>query len=118
MILAISEHPGVGLPLRFVGVGAESSPQVFSWCRFKLEWNHSTVILSMLEYLGVGLPLCVVELGVEPVLRSTTGTGSDGRDPCHWLGRDSYVSGSLGPSYSGIVVVASSFVVLGMLEYL
>ena len=94
IILGASEHLEVGLPLVFVGVGAEPAPQVCSRCRFRPEGTHDTgwagvpaswilgdpvtlgvradieisssVILGMLEHLVFELPLSVVGLGVEP----------------------------------------------------
>ena len=40
VILGISEHVGVRLPLGVVGVDAETIPQVWCSCRFKPEGTH------------------------------------------------------------------------------
>ena len=94
MILGVSEHLRVGLPLCILRVAEEPASQVCSRCWFTLEGTRATVwvgvpvsldpgdpvplgvgadvvvssplILSVLDHLGVELPLCVVGLGAEP----------------------------------------------------
>ena len=101
MILGVSEHLGVRLPLRVVGVGAEPAPKsapgagsnwkepvpLASW-GFLCPWipgvpvipsvgayvvASSPVVLGMLEHLGVELLLGVVGLCTEPAPKVCSG---------------------------------------------
>lgn len=60
VILGISEHLGVGLPLGVVGIGAESAPPGL------LLLQVQTVSLGISDHLGVEIPMGVVGLGMEP----------------------------------------------------
>jgi hypothetical protein len=122
VILSISEHLGVGVPLGLLKVGAEPAPQVCSRFRFRSEETHATGWVGVPASLDPGGPSysgCwgrCYGLSCDPQCFRAPGSWASsgccrsgyiasplcllwvqvqtGWNLCHWLCRSSFVPGS------------------------